>query len=380
MRISHKKFNAHKFLDKFQDHEDILQAYVSLFAGRIMLNPDDLSIDSFKGYLASDSHDSGHEEFLEELYRVHDMSSGRTEQQERCHEELVGACKQMKPVYQPDAEGNLPIECLAMKIRSENIDAFDIAYNMHLYHHVDGFSEYKGEAGVDIQDCNLAAAEFQATLESVFAEDKNSDRVKVSHYRENGSVNFVVYHEKRTIAELVFDGRKNLITHVLRPLQQDFIGYHSLSGKLKIRARFKKETNLIRRAFAEACLDDPGFFDKDGAANRIDLPALLGEGFALNTRNGDQAYLYELWGNLKQKYAPRIMLRSKNVFATLDLSRLRGKMAPDRITKAVIYIQFSGDTRPIRIELSGTNGTKIPQSRHHDVAREYLAEWGLLND
>lgn len=380
MRRRHKKFNAHRFLDKFQGQESILQAFVRLFADSLSLDAESVNIDGFKAYLASDSDDPGWNEFLEELYLVHDMSSGQSEQKERCQEELIEACRQMSPPYNPDPKGALPVECLAMKVRAENPVAFEIAYDMHAFHHVDGFSEYQGAVGVPVDDPDRAAAELQAELETTFAGTKSSDRVKVSHYMEDGSVNFVIYHEKRTVSELVFDRGRNVSAQIFRPLGQGFIGYHADTGKLKLKAANKGERQSIRRAFAGACLNDEDFFDRDGAANRINLARLLADDFLFNTRDGDQAYLYEIYCNLKQKHAPRMMLRSKNVFETLDLNRLRSKVAADKITRAVIYIQFVGEKRPLRIELSGTNGMKIPQSLQHDAARAYLIEWGLLND
>jgi hypothetical protein len=286
----------------------------------------------------------------------------------------------MNPPYDPDPKGALPVECLAMKVRAENPVAFEIAYDMNTFHHVDGFSEYQGAAGVPVDDPDHAVVELQAELENVFAGTKSSDRVKVSHYIEDGSVNFVIYHEKRTVSELVFDHGRNVSAQVFRPLGQGFIGYHADTGKLKIKAANKGERESIRRAFAGACLNDEDFFDRDGAANLINLSGLLDDGFSFETRNGDQAYLYEIYCNLKQKHAPRIMLRSKNVFETLDLNRLRSQVAAKTIARAVIYIHFSGERRPLRIELSGTNGMKIPQSKHYDTARKYLSEWGLLND
>jgi hypothetical protein len=377
MRRRHKKFNAHRFLDKFQGHEGILAGFVGAFDGQLSLKAGDVDVETFKEYLLSDAEDEGLEPFLEELYRIYDMSGG---DREKCHEELLSACSEMNPPCRPDPKGELHLECLAMKVWVDNRAAFDLAYNMESYRVVDGFSFYKGAAGVEIEDHAHAALEFQAKLEEMFTNDEDTDRVRVSSYLDDGSVNFVVYHEKRKVSELVFGPKKTIKVQPLRPLQQDFVGYRADSGDIEIKARFKKETDALRKAFAEACLDDPDFFEDDGSGKRIDLSVLVSDGFELTTQGEDKAYLYEIWGNVKQKNLPRVMIRSKDAFETLDAMRLRHRLAPDRITKAVIYIHFGDEKRPKRVELSGTNGIKYNRTTHVEDVHAYLRDWGILLD
>src|SRR5687767_14071182 len=102
------------------------------------------------------------------------------------------------------------------------------------------FSVYRGSTPKAISNAAAAVGNLQKKLAEVFKGDKSSERVLVRQYQEGAYTNFIVYHEKRTKAELVFTGPKNkpqVFPQVLRPAQQDFISYSHETGQVEIEAR-----------------------------------------------------------------------------------------------------------------------------------------------
>jgi hypothetical protein len=194
--------------------------------------------------------------------------------------------------YDPDPGGVLPVECLSLKVRTENEDAFNLAYDRCAMHQAERFSVFQGEAGQSIADVKAATEQLQEKLSAVFKGDKNSDRVLVRQYQEGAYTNFIVYHEKRTQAMLVFKGSRikpKVSPTVLRPAQQDFVSYNSETGQVEIEARFEKEESALRKSFAECCFGDPELFEKPEAAQKFTLDAIACEDFALEVDDGDSA-------------------------------------------------------------------------------------------
>ncbi len=96
----HRAFNADRFLDKFEGREELLGAYAGLWGDGLEVEIRALDVPRFKQFLV-EGDGSRKDEFLEELYRVWDLST------ERGHEDLVAACRDLG--YEPDPEGKLPV-------------------------------------------------------------------------------------------------------------------------------------------------------------------------------------------------------------------------------------------------------------------------------
>jgi len=368
----HRTFNADRFLDKFQGRESILRGYVGIWNGRLDLDIPNLDVSKFKEFLVNGDGD-GKDELIEGLYRAYDLCT------ERGHEDLLAACREWS--YDPDPEGELPVECLSLKVRTEDEDISNLAYDRNTLWRAERFSVFQGNEAKAIADIPAAAKRFQEKLAEVFKEDKNSDRVLVRQYREGSYNNFIVYHEKRTKAELVFKGSKTrpmVSPTVLRPAQQDFISYNNDTGQLEIEARFENEETALRKAFAGCCLDDPDFFEGGDAGKRIELTRIAEEDFDMSVEGEHSAVLIELHFKLKQLHGPSFVVRSKNVMETLDRNHLRKQLAGAEIRKAVFKIGFPDDKRGKRVELSGSNRIKFKRATHAEEVFRYLKNWKVV--
>ena len=373
-KLKHRTFNADRFLDKFQGQEVILRSFVGLWDGRLGLDTTSLDVPHFKEYLVNGDGD-GKDDLLESLYMAYDLCT------ERGHEDLVSACDECS--YSPNGNGELPVECLSLKVRTENEDAFTLAYDRYNLWRAERFTIFSGKSAAGIVDASAASSAFQAKLAEIFKDHKNSDRVLVRHYQEGAYTNFIVYHEKRVKAELIFKGtrmRPKVSPTILRPAQQDFISYNNETGQLEIEAGFEKEETALRKAFAECCLKDEDFFDSPGSSDRLNLARIAEDDFEMPVDEDHSAFLAELHFNIKQTHGPSFVVRSKNVMETLEKNYLRKRLAGGTIRRAVFKIMFPDDRRGKRIELSGTNKVKFKRATHAEDVFRYLKNWGIVVD
>jgi len=371
----HRTFNADRFLDKFQGRESLIRAYVGIWDGRLELDGAKLDVPRFKEFLVNGDGD-GKDELLEGLYRAYDLCT------ERGHEDLVAACQEC-PGYDPDPDGELPVECLSLKVRTENEEAFNLGYDRNTLRRAERFSVFRGSGTRAIADVPAAAGRLQQKLAEVFKEDKKSDRVLVRQYQEGPYTNFIVYHEKRTKAELIFKGTKTrpkVSPTILRPAQQDFISYNHETGQVEIEARFQKEEAALRKSFAECCLGDTDFFEGADAARRLNLARIADEDFSMDVDAdaGHTAALIELHFNLRQQHGPSFSVRSKNVLETLDKNYLRRRIAGGTIRRAAFKIAFPDDKRGKRVDLSGDNSVDFKRATHAEEVFRYLRDWRIL--
>lgn len=375
---THRTFNADRFLDKFQGREPLIRRYVRLWDGHLKLDGakldvPELDVSQFKEFLANGDGD-GKDELVEGLYRACDLCT------DHGHEALFAACADFN--YDPDPNQELPVECLSLKVRVGNEDAFRLAYDRNTVWLAERFSFYRGKAAKTIGDPAPAATRFEKKLGEFFKDDKKSDRVLVRQYREGDRTNFIVYHEKRTKAELIFKGTQALrkvAPTVFRPLQQDFISYNHKTGQVEIEARFEKEEDALRKHFAECCLGDADFFEGAEAANGINLSRIAEENFKLDVDEGHTATLIELSFRLQQQPEPSFHVRSKNVLETLERNDLRRRIAGAIIQKAVFKITFPDDRRGKRVELAGANTVAFKRATHAEEVFSYLTRWGLVS-
>ena len=370
--IKHRAFNADRFVDKFQGHETLLYDYVKLWGNGLRVNPTSQDTDGFKEFIIN-GDGNAKDQFLEELYRIFDLCT------ERGHEDLVAACLDFN--YDPDPTGSLPVECLSLKVRAENEDAFNLAYDRTTLQQAERFSVYRGNKGQTIANVAAATRRLQKSLADVFKGDKHSDRVLVRQFQEDSYTNFIVYHEKRTQSLLIFKGTRTdpkVSPTVLRPAQQDFISYNGSTGQAEIEARFEKEEETLRKCFAECCFGDADLFEKPEAARRLNLARISADDFSMPVDDGDTATLIELHFVLKQKYGPSFVVRSKDVFETLQINNLRRKLSNGTVKRAMFKITFPDDGRGKRVELSGTNKISFNRATHAEDVFRYLKKWKIL--
>jgi hypothetical protein len=368
----HRRFYVDRFLDKFQGRESIYRKYLSEWKDQLDVSLENLDVPAFKKLLVSGQTDDL-DNIFEGLYRAYDMCT------DRGHEDLTEACRTFE--YEPDPDGKLPVECLSLKVMSERPEVFDLAYDLNTLWQAERFTIYRGPKAVVISDVAGAAANFRAALGETFKGDKDSDRVLVRYYQEDQRTNLIVYHERRTKAELVFRGsrgRPRVAPTIFRPAQQDFISYDQTRGQVEIEARSDKEETALRRTFAATCFGAADFFDGADSAKRLKLGRIAEKNFDMSVDEGDTAKLVELHFKLKQKHGPRFVVASKDVLETLDLNGIRDALPGDLIQKAVFNITFSGEKRGKRVELSGSNRVKFKRATHAEEVFRYLSNWGVL--
>ncbi|MEX0678371.1 MAG: hypothetical protein WD063_14920 [Pirellulales bacterium] len=377
MRIvgKHRVFNGDRFLDKFQGHEELLKGYCRLWGRRLNLAISTIEIPGFKKWLSDDnSHSDAKDELMDGLFRCYDISSPHG------HEDLKAACHDFRP-YNPDPDDELPVECLALKVRTEREDAFNLAYDRHALFHAERFSIYRGRSKKPIQKLKVREKSFQAELAKEFQDHKSSERVLVRSYQDGDYTNFIVYHEKRVKSTLIFKGSKNrprVGPTVFRPAQQDFISYNASTGQVEIESGHEAEEETVRKCFAKCFFSDADFFDADGAAECLNLGELANASFHLDVPDDHSAALVQLRFKLPQEGGPTFCISSKDVFRTLESNGLRRKLRADMIQSAVIKVSWPDDKRGKRIQLSGQNKIKFNRATHADDIFRLLTNWELL--
>lgn len=368
----HRTFNADRFLDKFEDHEHLLAAFVAQWTGRIDLKADGLTVDRFKKWLVEGKGD-GKDELVEALYQAYDLCT------DKGHEDLLAACKDSG--YEPDPENSLPVECLSIKVRTERDEIFTFAYDRYQFFRAERFNIYQGRMAKPIAHAERVTKKLNQLLSQAFKDHKGSERVLVRHYVEESYVNFIVYHEKRVKATLTLMGPKDqpkVKATIFRPAQQDFLSYNQETGQLEIEAGFLNEEKKLRHSFGEACFGDDDFFDGLHAADRFGLGVIADKSFELQCPQGTKATLVELRFSLPQYESPKFLVRSKDVLQTLTRNGLRSALDRYSIDRAVVKITFPGDMRGKRVELTGSNSIKFKRSTHAEEIFFLLKEWGIM--
>ena len=370
----HRAFNGDRFLDKFRDFESILRKYAGIWGSGLEVDAASLDIAGFKDFILG-GQGTAKDQFMEGLYRSYDLCT------ERGHEGILAACRCQQEAYDPDPGGALPVECLSLKVRAENEDAFNRAYDRCALQQAERFAVFQGDAGRTILDIPAATIRLQERLSDRFKGHKNSDRVLVRQYQEGPYTNFIVYHEKRTKAVLLFEGSRTQVKvapTIFRPAQQDLISYNDETGQVEIEGRFDKEETCLRQSFAECCFGDANLFEKPGASLKFSLAAIGAADFALGVDEGDSATLVELHFKLIDHFAA-FEVRSKNVLETLELNGMRHEISSATITRAVFRIGFRDEKRAKRVELSGTNRISFKRATHALDVFRYLGNWRILN-
>jgi hypothetical protein len=139
--VKHRIFNADRYLDKFQGSEHLLRGYCRLWGKKLGLNVTTLDVETFKKWLV-EGESEAKDELMEGLYRCCDLST------ERGHEDLFAACAEF--AFEPDPDHRLPVECLALKMRTENADAFHLAYDRNAMFQAERFTIRRGRSARSI--------------------------------------------------------------------------------------------------------------------------------------------------------------------------------------------------------------------------------------
>ena len=273
------------------------------------------------------------------------------------------------------------MECLALKVRTENEDAFNLAYDRNAMFQAERFTIRRGRSAKKIANKMRLRSAFQTQLAGEFQDHKKSDRVLVRSYQEDNCTNIVVYHERRVQSTLIFRGtrtRPKVRATVFRPLQQDFVRYNQATGVLEIEARYESEEEKLRQSFAKCFLGDKNFFEGGDADKCLNLGRIADPTFSLRVPDGSTAKLVQLRFKLPQKGGPSFDIRSKDVLKTLEINKLRRKLKADLIEAATIKVRFTDDKRGKRVGLSGQNKLNFNRCTHADEVLQILRDSELL--
>ena len=197
-KSKHRKFNADKFVDVFADHLQLLRDFVRCYDGALFPNEGDFSLDAFKE-LAAEAVISD-PNLVEHLYRAYDISKDPYG-----HEALCAVIRGKGWTVDND----LSVECLAVWLHNYDQDTFNFAYDRMNFNNLEKMTMYRVEPPevFNATDENLTA--FEDALKEVFQNDNGSSNVLSRKYTENDCLNIIIYHEKRTQAQLIFKGREN---------------------------------------------------------------------------------------------------------------------------------------------------------------------------
>jgi hypothetical protein len=347
-----------------------LRGYARRWKNGLTIDISSLDVDVFRELTLSGEWPDKNP-FMEGLYRAYDLCTPDG------LEALREACAMIpKP---PDPKEELAVEPLSLMVLAKHEDEFNRAYAACSLQKAERFSIYQGKEGRPIEDIKDAADRLKQRLAVDFKGRKNSDNVLVLPYQEEGYVNFIVYHEKRTQALLTLKRarkRMRVTPTVLRPAQQDFISYNSTTGRVEIETQFETEEATLRKRFAECCLGDASFFEWPGASNCLNLGVIAGHTFGVGGLGN--AALIELDFRLPQMQGPSFIVKSRNVVETLGINALKAKLQADQINRAVFKFKFSDDRRGKRVTLSGANTISFKRATHAEEVLEALRTWKIL--
>lgn len=375
--IKHRKFTADRFLDKFKGQEEVLWTYLARWCDNLPDFPEERTLDGFKAYLKDAPQNcEAHEEMIEGLYKAHDLST------KQGYENLWDAITQNQVDIDPDHE--LHREVLALKLLTEDPPTFQLAVDMWSVSKVVGFVAYKGKEPREIPELtDELISTFESRLRGLFTEYKGERKVLIRHFKDGLAVNFIVYHEVRQKAELVFEGANGaheVNPLIFRPVRQDFLTYLPSAGKIEIETPVQKDRDSMRRAFGEVCLNDASFFEEQDSEDILDFTPLRKPDFEFDLDGEDKAVLTEIYFRAHQRHGPRFTIASEHAFETLDLNGLRHHLETAEIRAVKIKLTFPENKRGKSIHLSGKNKIAFNRSTRVEEVFGYLKRWGLLRE
>lgn len=370
---------ADQFLEKFKGHEALLLRFVRLWEDHLNLDTldGDLDLQSFKRWLA-ERQGGAWDEMVQNFCEVHELC---TEIGHRC---LLHVLRQARKP-EGDLDGRVPVEELSLKTRIQWPELFQQAFDHHLFSKTEKFTVYLAPGIGAIRDPQGVAVRLAESLSEQCKLDGVKERLRVTHYREQGRDHFAIHHDKRRDAEFVIhSGEAQVVdAHLLRPAQVDLIIYHGAHGLLEIEAKYPKEQRGIRRLFAQACFDNPDLFQQTAKTGCFHLARLAEPDFSTTVDNPSTAYLAEVHFEARSaseldRDKTSFIVRGVDVLKTLDRFGMRASMEPGSIRRAVFRFQFADRENEQPVTIIGVNKIVFKHTAHQDEIYRYLLQWGVL--
>lgn len=366
--MTHKRnFNAARFFDAFESHEDELAALLNHFSAPV---PDPLTTEDVCRTVRANTN----ELLTSLLHQLNDLIS-------------VKGREIIETTANSFALGGIPGEDVpharaALWLWRTDKDAFESAMDRLAAAGVQGgkISLFPGREAQEVA-ADAAVAGFNQELGRLFKDQAGTTDFTLHHYMDGDSLVILVFRQQT--AEVDWDLKPGrVVTKIRRPVVQDVLFYHQKTGELEIEAARPKNREILRSAFAVGVMGDEAFFPMEEQTRVLNLQKLQERGFILHTRQGHTATITSI--------TLRIPVSGKQISASFSGNRLdviasmRGLSTQDLFSDAIIrkvrieLVLGSGRIDRKSIELSTPNGIKFNRASHVDEVYQYLRDWSLM--
>jgi hypothetical protein len=362
-----RQFNAARFFDAFQSHEEELAGLLSRHSVPV---PDPMTTAA----VCQAVRDGGCESLTSLLHQLNDLVS------EKGREIVATVATDFGLADVPGDD--VPDARAAMWLWRTDQDAFESAMDRLAAAGIQGgkISMFPGREARPV-DAVTAVAGFQAELARQLSGQSGTTAFTVRHYQDGDSLVLLVFRQRT--AEVAWDLQSGVVvTKIRRPVVQDVVFYHPATGELEIEAGRPNNREVLRSAFAVGAMGDDEFFPLEEQTRVLNLQRLRERGFILHTRPGHTATITGL--------TLKIPVGGKQITANLAINRLNlidalsgigghGLLSNAIIRRVRIELTLgTGRLDRKSIELSAPNGIKFNRASHVDAIYDYLRHWNIL--
>lgn len=374
MNRTHAAFDPEAFLMAFKGRHDLLEAYLDTIPSKMLTLKRPLqSWEALRDHIAACSSDE-----------LRPILSGFREAYELCteegHEQLLQVCRLAGRGSADILE--LPAECLAVKILTEDRELFESALSLDHVMSSDALELFKPEKPLRlVKNIKAGVSHFRAEMAQLCGSKYGSQRILLKHFHHGDTLTVGFYFEKAPKAQRLLDGSAaspRLKHEEVRPIQMDFVIFEASTGVLSVKSAWGRHTDEIRRAFGAAFLQDEDAYYWSGARDILELRHFVDPDDETISDVG--AVVTDVYyGFPSDPLETRYYIHAVNVREVLERDRLSGRVQEATIRKAVVQIPVPRTLRKRRVVLQTPN--KIEFSRTSgvlDILRQ-LHDWHVFN-
>ncbi|MCX6864854.1 MAG: hypothetical protein NTV46_01305 [Verrucomicrobia bacterium] len=373
-----RKFNARRFFDAFQGHENELATLFTHF-GRTLPEPfttESTAREACKDFGAVDP-------LTVLLYQLNDLASTKGR-------EIIEATAASFAIPGDVPGTDVTHQRAALWLwNADKDDAFESAMDRLAASGVQGgqIALFPGKSAKLIEDDAIALAGFETQLNANIASWKGAERFIVHHYRDGTMLVILVFCERTAEVHWELEpGTMAVKTRIGRPVIQDVLFYDQSTGELEIEAGQVKHREVLRNSFAVGVMSDDSFFPMEQSTRVLNLQKLIGMDFKLPVRPGSGHQVQITGVTLKEFIARRSFTSDFTANRHDVIAMLRAKKAEGLLEKATVHkvrielILGPGRLDRKSIELSGDNRIKFNRASHADEVYQYLRHWTLMGN
>ena len=370
-----RKFNARRFFDGFQGHEDELAALFTHF-GKTLPAP----FTTETAAQAASENLSTSDPMTVLLYQIHDLATQ----------------KGRDIIHSTAASFSIPAEVpgtdvthqrAAFWLWKEDKDSFESAMDRLAASGIQGgqIALFPGKSAKAIEDDAAAVAGFEKQLNANIASWKGAERFTVHYYRDGSMLVILVFCERTAEVNWEMEPGSSVVkTRIGRPVIQDVLFYDQSTGELEIEASQQKHREVLRNSFAQGVMGDDSFFPMEQQTRVLNLQKLIELDFKLPVRTGHHAQITAI--TLSELISGRPFTASLAANRQDVIEILRAKKAEGLLNRTSIksvrieLILGAGRLDRKSIELSGDNRIKFNRASHADEVYRYLRHWTLMGN